>query len=99
MAQGKIHDCSQMLLRVFKEDNTKEKCYHAEDFAGLYPVWPIIEFSMAPSGASKDERMNSFSMCIVGIFEEILHVDDMAMFAPLTIINNIPANFIYSKAD
>jgi hypothetical protein len=37
-----IHNCSQMLLRVFKEDGTKEKCYHVEDFAGLYPVWPII---------------------------------------------------------
>jgi hypothetical protein len=68
-----------MLLRVFKEDGMKEKCYHVEDFAGLYPVWPIIKFSMAPSGASKDERMNSISKCIVGLFDEILHMDDMAM--------------------
>ncbi len=66
----------------------KEKCYHVEDFAGLYPVWPIIEFSMAPTGTSKDERMNSFSKCIVGLLEEILHVDDMAMIAPLTITDN-----------
>jgi hypothetical protein len=84
---------------VFKEDGTKKKCYHVEDFAGLYPVWPIIEFSMAPSGASKDKRMNYFSNCIVVLFEEILHVDDTAMIAPLTITNNNPENFISSKAD
>jgi hypothetical protein len=77
----------------------KEKCYHVEDFAGLYPVWPIIEFSMAPTGASKDERMNSFFMCIMGLLKEILHVDDMAMIAPLTITKNNPANFISSKAN
>ncbi len=56
-----IHDHSQMLLCVFKEDSKKEKCYHVEDFAGLCPVWLIIKFSIAPSGASKDKRMYSFS--------------------------------------
>jgi hypothetical protein len=43
--------------------------------------------------------MNSFSKCIVGLFEEILHVDDTAMIAPLTITDNILVNFIPSKAN
>jgi hypothetical protein len=60
-----------MLLRVFKEDGMKEKCYHIEDFAGLYPVWPIIEFSVAPTGTSKDKRMKFFSKCVEGLLKEI----------------------------
>jgi hypothetical protein len=43
--------------------------------------------------------MNSFSKCIVGLLEEILHMDDMAMIAPLKITNNNLANFISSKTD
>ncbi len=75
----------------------QEKCYHVEDFAGMYPVWPIIDSSMAPTGASKDERMNSFSKCVMGLLEEILHVDNMATITPLKITYNNPANFISMK--
>ncbi len=43
--------------------------------------------------------MNSFSMCIVRLLEEILHVDNMAIIAYLTITDDNQANFISSKAD
>jgi hypothetical protein len=44
-----IHDHAQRLLHVFSNDRMKETSFHVTDFAGLYPVWPIIEFSMAPT--------------------------------------------------
>ncbi len=40
---------------VFSEDGMKETAYHVIDFAGFYPVWPIVEFSMAPTGSTKDK--------------------------------------------
>jgi hypothetical protein len=57
----------------------KETSFHVTDFAGLYPVWPIIEFSMAPMGTAKDTRMSSFTKCITALLGEILYVDEKAM--------------------
>jgi hypothetical protein len=53
-----VHDLTNMLFCVFSDDGMKETSYHVTDFAGLYLVWPIIKFSMAPTGAATDERMN-----------------------------------------
>jgi hypothetical protein len=44
-----------MLHHVFSKDGMKEAVYHMTNFAGFYPVWPIVEFSMVPNGATKDE--------------------------------------------
>ena len=56
-----ILDKEQKLYRVYSNDGLKETAYHVIDFAGFYPIWPIVEFSMVPAGASKDERMVSFT--------------------------------------
>jgi hypothetical protein len=69
------------------------------DFAGFHPVWPIVEFSMAPTGATKDERMSSFIKCVPALLGEMLYVDDMAMIAPISITNDDDASYIKSKAD
>ena len=53
-----IHDKSGKMLREIGAGHKIEYIVH--DFAGLYPVWPIIEFSLAPAGATKDEWMSQF---------------------------------------
>ena len=58
-----IYDRDQKLYQVFSDDGLKETAYHVTDFAGFYPVWPIVIFSMAPTGVSKDKRMVSFIRC------------------------------------
>ena len=50
-----IHDRKNMLVKEYSEDGLKKTCFHVSGFAGLYPMWPIIEFSMAPTGEAKDE--------------------------------------------
>jgi hypothetical protein len=96
---SEIHDRDQMLYHVFSKDGMKEIAYHVTDFAGLYPVWPIVEFSMAPSGATKDERMTSFIKCAMALLGEMLYVDNAAMIALIDITNNNEASVIKSKAD
>jgi hypothetical protein len=56
-----IQDRSMKLFRVFSNDGMEETSYHVIDFAGLYPIWPIVEFSMSPTGNTKDKRMSSFT--------------------------------------
>ncbi len=69
-----------------------------EDFAGLYPAWPIIEEAISPIGNAKEERMNMFVKCITALFGEILYIDDSACIAPLEITNNNNDNYISDKA-
>ncbi len=88
-----------MLYRVFSKDGMKEATYHVTDFAGFYLVWPIVEFSMAPNGATKDEQMTLFIKCVMALLGEMLYVDDMAMIAPINITNKDEASFIKTKAD
>ncbi len=76
----------------------KETSYHVTDFAGLYPVWPIIEFSMVPTGAAKDKRMNLFMKCVTALLGEILFVDKMAKIATILITDD-ESHYISSKAD
>ncbi len=61
---SKIYDRDQKLYCVFSEDGMKETAYHMMDFAGFYPIWSIIEFSMAPTGATKDKQMTLFIKCV-----------------------------------
>jgi hypothetical protein len=96
---SKIHDRDQKLYRVFSKDGMKESTYHMTDFTGFYPVWPIVEFSMAPNEATKDERMTLFIKCVMALLGEMLYADDMAMIAPINIINDNEASFIKTKAD
>jgi hypothetical protein len=66
----------------------KEICYHVSDCAGLYPVWPIIKFSMAPTGAAKDKRMNLFTKCVTAFLGEILYANDTEKMATILITDN-----------
>jgi hypothetical protein len=50
-----IHNKSNKLLKEMTGRHLTE--FHVKDFAGLFPVWPMIELALAPSGASKDKRM------------------------------------------
>jgi hypothetical protein len=93
------HDCSAKLLRVLSEDGTNEICYHVADFADRYPVWPIIEFSMSPTGTSKDERMTSLTKCVPALLGEMLYVNNKAMIAPLLITDNDKENYISNNSD
>ena len=77
----------------------KEFSYHVTNFVGLYLVWLIVEFSMAPTGATKDERMTSFIKCVTALLGEMLYVDDTAMIAPINITDNDKASFIKTKVD
>jgi hypothetical protein len=94
-----IYDRVQKLYRVFSDDGLKETAYHIIDFAGFYPIWPIVEFSMTPTGASMDERMASFIRCVTALLGEMLYVDDTAMIAPIDITDTDEANFIKTKTD
>ncbi len=77
----------------------KETTSHVTNFAGFYPVWPIVEFSMAPTGATKDEHMTSFIKCVSALLGELLHVNKMAMIAPINITDDDATSFIKAKAD
>jgi hypothetical protein len=80
-----VHDHTNMLFQVFSNNGMKETSYHVSDFAGLYPIWPIIEFSMAPTGAAKDKRMNLFTKCVTALLGEILYVNDTVQIATILI--------------
>ena len=58
-----ILERDQKLYQVYSDDGLKETAYHVVNFAGLHPIWPILEFSMTPTGTSKDKRMASFTRC------------------------------------
>jgi hypothetical protein len=68
--------------------------FYVEDFAGLFPVWPIIELAMSPTGQTKDERMTHFVKCITSLFGEILIIDEQAAIAPIAISNNLQEDMI-----
>jgi hypothetical protein len=78
----------------------KENAYHIVNFAGLHPIWPIVKFSMTPTGMSKDERMASFTRCFSALLGEMLYVNDTVMIAPID-INDDKDNehFIKTKTD
>jgi hypothetical protein len=94
-----IHDRSQKLICMFSDDGMEETSYHVIDFAGLYPIWPIVELSMSPTGNTKDERMSSFTKCVTALLGKMLYVDSKAMIAPIAITDDNSSSYISSKAD
>jgi hypothetical protein len=93
-----VHNCSNMLFKVYSNNGMKATSYYVMDFAGLYPVWPIIEFWMAPTGEAKDDRMTSFIKCVVALFGEILYINNTAKIATISITKD-ESSYIGSKAD
>ncbi len=77
----------------------EETSYHVIDFSGLYPIWPIVEFSMSPTGNTKDKRMSSFTKCVTALLGKMLYVDSKAMIAPIAITDDDSSSYISSKAD
>ncbi len=53
-----IHDKSHKVLKEMTGGHLTK--FHAKDFASLFPVWPIVKFALAPTGASKDKRMTQY---------------------------------------
>jgi hypothetical protein len=94
----KIHDRTNKLFRVFSGNGMKEKSYHVTDFAGLYPVWPIIEFSMSPTRTVKDKKMTLFTKCVTALLGEVWYVNNTAMITTTSITKD-ESNFISSKED
>jgi hypothetical protein len=97
------HGQTNKLFHVFSDNGMKEKSYHVMDSAGLYPVWPIIEFSLSPTRTAKDKRMTLFTKCITALHGEILYVNNTTMITTISITEdessyisskeNIPTNF------
>ncbi len=92
-----IHDKSNKLLKEMASGHLTE--FHVKDFAGLFPVWPIVELTLTPSGASKDERMTQYVRSILALFGEILLVDEKATIALIKITNDKPEDMITNKAN
>jgi hypothetical protein len=65
-----IHDRFKKLFRMFSDNGTEETSYHVIYFAGLYPIWPIDELSMSPTGNTKDKRMSSFTKCVTPLLSK-----------------------------
>jgi hypothetical protein len=86
--------------KLLKEVRSGNEVYsfYVKDFAGLFPVWPIIELAMSPTGQTKDERMTQFVKCITSLFGEILIVDKQAAIAPIAIMNDLQEDMITDKA-
>ena len=82
-----IIDRSQKMY-ITRDDNKQEQRFHVEDFIGVFPAWPIIELSIAPTGSTKDERMTSFLRCFAALFNEIKYVDNTAVIAPINIYDD-----------
>jgi hypothetical protein len=43
---------------------------------------------MAPTGETKDDRMISFSKCVVALLGEILYIEDTAKIATISITDD-----------
>ncbi len=93
-----MHDRVNKLFREYSNDGQKETSFHVANFAGLTPIWPIIEFSMVPTGATKDKRMNLFVKCVTALLEEFLYVDDTTMITTLSTTKD-KSLYITSRAD
>ena len=39
-------------LYIVYDETGQESRFHVEDFVGLFPSWPIIELSIAPTGST-----------------------------------------------
>jgi hypothetical protein len=89
----------QNKMYIVYDENEQESRFHVEDFVGLFPSWPIIKMSIAPTGSTKDERMTNFVQCFASLFTEIKYVDDTAAIAPINIYNDGKDNFITDRSN
>ncbi len=85
-------------LYIVYDETGQESRFHVEDFVGLFPSWPIIEFSIAPTGNTKDERMTNFVRCFAALLAEIKHVDASTAIAPINIYDDDKENYITDRA-
>jgi hypothetical protein len=88
-----IHNKVNKLLKEVKNRHEVHSFY-VEDFAELFPVWPITELAMSPTGQTKDERMTQFVKCVSSLFGEILIVDKNAAMAPIAVANDLQEDMI-----
>jgi len=84
-------------LYIVYDETGQESRFHVEDFVGLFPSWPIIELSIAPTGNTKDERMTNFVRCFAALLAEIKHVDASAAIAPINIYDDDKENYITDR--
>jgi hypothetical protein len=85
-------------MYIMRNNNKQEQQFNVEDFIGLFPAWPIIELSIAPTRSTKDKRMPSFLCCFAALFNEIKYVDDTAAIAPINIYDDSKDNFIVDRS-
>ena len=85
-------------LYIVYDETGQESRFHVEDFVGVFPSWPIIEMSIAPTGTTKDERMTNFVRCFAALLTEIKHVDDSAAIAPINIYDDDKKNLITDRS-
>jgi hypothetical protein len=85
-------------MYIMRNDNKREQQFHVGDLIGLFPAWPIIELSIAPTGSTKDKRMTSFLRCFAALFNEIKYVDNTAAIAPVNIYDDSKDNFIVDRS-
>ncbi len=91
-----IRDISLLaLLLLPRLDNIE---FHSEDFAGLFPVWPIVEFALTPSGTSKIKRKTQYMCWDLALCGQILLVDKKAAIAPIKITNDTAEDLITDKS-
>ena len=99
LEQGEIFFINRsQKMYITRDDNKQEQRFHVEDFIGVFPAWPIIELSIAPTGSTKDERMTSFLRCFAALFNEIKYVDNTAVIAPINIYDDSKENFIVDRS-
>jgi hypothetical protein len=87
----------QNKIYIVYNENKQESGFHVKEFVGLFPSWPIIEMSIAPTGSTKDERMTNFVRCFASLFAEIKYVDDTVAIAPINIYDDGKDNFITDR--
>jgi len=85
-------------MYITRDDNKQEQRFHVEDFIGVFPAWPIIELSIAPTGSTKDEWMTSFLHFFAALFNEIKYNDNTAAIAPINIYDDSKENFIVDRS-
>jgi hypothetical protein len=88
----------QNKMYIVHDENKQESRFHVEDFVGLFPLWPIIEMLIAPTGSTKDERMTNFVQCFASLFAEIKYLNDTAAIAPINIYDDGKDNLITDRS-
>ncbi len=91
-----IHGKTHLVFKEMTQDHVTE--YHVENYAGLFPIWPIVVVALSPSGASKDKRKTPYMRCVLALFEEILLVDKKTAIASIEITNKKQEDMIIDSS-